>query len=91
MHTILSLDLNKEVSSTKRQHMYNELEKLEWKKFPAVTTLWSCAWKEGSTADQCISSVKNEVAKAATIAGVVKYDATVIVTSSKPIADTWKV
>lgn len=89
MITILTLDLNNDVSSAVRDLMYAELGKLNYVKNTALTTIWQKSWKDGSQTADYVGAVKNDVAQAATAAKVLRYDASVIVTPNAPV--TWKV
>lgn len=88
MKTFLTLDLN-QVDSQQREEMYAALGKLNYRKLPAVTTLFSKEWQDNHEIPAYVAGVKNDLASAASTAKVTKYDVTVIVSRNEPVA--WKV
>lgn len=74
-YTLLTLDLNDEVTSEARNRFYDELTKLGWKKVDDLTTLWYAAWNDSASAQDITNKVKSEVEKAANAAKVKHYDA----------------
>lgn len=86
-YTLLTLDLNREISSEARDKFYAELEKLQWKKINQLTTLWYATWQDSVSEADIITTTKSDVEKAATAGNVAHYDAGLGI-CSKPIV--WK-
>ena len=84
-YCILSLDLNKQVTSEQRNTFYAKLQELQWMKMDATTTLWYAPWKDDVTDEGVVATTKSDVAKAAEAAKVTSYDATVAV-CAKPVS-----
>jgi len=84
MYAMLSLDLDRNTSTEKRDKFYEYLNKEQWTKVPKVTTTWYANWKDGSTESGIINATKMDVANAAKHAGITSYDAVVHVGSNKP-------
>ena len=77
VYSILTLDLNDNVSSTQRESFYKALAELQWRRISEMTTLWYATWKDDATHDGIVKTTKEDVAKAAKQAGIESYDASV--------------
>lgn len=84
MYAMLSLDLDRNTSTEKRDKFYEYLKNEQWTKVPKVTTTWYAIWKDGATESSIIYTTKTDVENAAKNAGVTSYDAVVHVGSNKP-------
>lgn len=78
-YSMLTLDLNKEVTSEQRTLFYDKLKELKWKKIDELTTLWFASWEDSVSDDGIISTTKSDVEKAAVAAKVTSYDASTAV------------
>ncbi len=85
MYAMLSLDLERNTTTEKREKFYEYLKKEQWTKVPNVTTTWYASFKDGATESGIISATKTDVTNAANYAGVTSYNAVVNVGPSKPI------
>lgn len=85
-YSILTLDLNDEVTSEQRDAFYNELENRKWNKINSLTTLWYASWKDDVTDEGIIVITKSDVEGAAKVAKVQHYDASAV--CGKPVV--WK-
>lgn len=84
MYAMLSLDLDRNTSTEKRDNFYEYLKKEQWTKAPKVTTTWYASFKDGATESGIINATNTDVANAAKYAGVTSYDAVVHVGINKP-------
>lgn len=78
-HSILTVDLNKDVPGSSRDVFYDELKKYNWVKLPNLTTVWYGSWKDGITDQDIVSGAKEEVRQAAEKAKIQHYDACVAI------------
>jgi hypothetical protein len=80
---LLTLDLENEVSSKKREKFYEYLKNEKWSNLPGLTTAWQCSYKEDVTRETAIRVAKNDVADASRHSGVSSYNAAVQVGKSE--------
>jgi len=71
---MLTVDLNKEVSSEKRDKFYAYLGEKQWTKINQLTTLWYTKWQDGLLEQQMIQTTKSDIEGAAAVSGVSHYD-----------------
>lgn len=84
MYAMLSLDLERNTTTERREKFYEYLKKEKWTKVPYVTTTWHASFQDGVTESGVISTTKADVANAAKYAGVTSYNAVVNVGQSQP-------
>ena len=84
MYAMLTLDLDKNTSSEKRDKFYKHLKDNQWTKIDKVTTTWYAKFNDDATESGIINTTKNDVKSAADHSGVSSYDAVVNVSKSKP-------
>jgi len=87
IYSILSLDLNRGVTTEERNAFYKKLTELKWKKISELSTLWYASWKDDTSGEDIIQTTKKDVDACASISKVSKYDASVAV-SGKPVVWT---
>jgi hypothetical protein len=80
---MLSLDLNN-VTNEQREAFYAALKERKWAKITSLTTVWKATFQEGVTGEQAIKETKNDLASAAQLAKVTRYDAGVMVGEREP-------
>lgn len=84
-YSILTVDLNDDVSSQQRKDFGDKLSELKWKKMPDLTTVWYTSWKADVTEEGMINTTKSDVQKAADAARIEHYDASTAV-CLKPVS-----
>lgn len=85
---MLTIDLNRNVTSEQRETFYKELSSRQWKKVDTLTTTWSASFKDGVSSEPAINETKKDVAAAAETAKVSAYDAAVMIGPESPTI--WK-
>ena len=83
MYALLTFDL-KDTPQPIRDKFYQALDALKWNRIPDITTAWWATFKPDLGVDAIVATTKNDVATAATQAGVLKYTAVVEVGPEKP-------
>jgi len=84
MYAMLSIDLDKKITTEQRNRFNEYLEKEDWTKIPNVTTTWYTSFVDSGTESGIINATQKDVSNAARHAGIVSYAAAVNVGSSKP-------
>lgn len=74
-YSLLTVDLNEDVSTDARNQFYAELQKRKWKKISDLTTLWYATWDAKVDASGIIGTTKKDVEDSAQVAKVEHYDA----------------
>lgn len=72
---LLTLDLERDVSTENRQKVYNYLKKQKWEKLKELTTSWKCSFEENANREAVISECKKDVRNAIRVGGVTSYHA----------------
>ena len=83
-YSMLSIDLNANVTSDQRKKFYEHLEKKQWKKISLLTTLWYTNWKDGVSEQGMINTTRGDLEEAASYSGVAHYDAA-LANCGKPV------
>ena len=86
-YTLLTVDLNNDVSAEKRFGFYEYLEKKNWGKILNLTTTWMASWDDIHADSEIIRTAKKHVEDAAEAEGIASYSACVGVSLQKP--ETW--
>lgn len=86
-YSILSLELNDDVSTEERNLFYKALEKFQWKRINSTTTLWYAHWKSDASDEGIVNTTKNDVEQAAKTSNVKHYDASTAI-CGQPVV--WK-
>lgn len=73
-YSILTVDLNQEVSTDKRNKFYEYLQQNQWVKINQLTTLWYAKWETGLTAEGILATTKADIDAAAQRSQVSHYD-----------------
>lgn len=74
---LLTLDLEKGVSTEQREKFYEYLKEKKWVKLSNLTTTWKIVFVEGAKRENVIRTVKSHVANAAIHSNVSSYSAAV--------------
>ncbi|HSA32138.1 MAG TPA: hypothetical protein P5077_00265 [bacterium] len=83
-YSILTVDLNNEVSNEKRTRFYNHLQKKKWIKINNLSTLWYAIWRGTPTAQEMMETTRDDIEGAAMHSGVSRYDVA-LANCGKPI------
>lgn len=83
---MLSLDLERGVSEERRQRFYEHLRREKWVKVAKVTTTWWARFNEGVSDAVAVQVTRQDVANAASYAGINYYEAVVHVGDGEPVA-----
>lgn len=75
-YALLTVDLDKGVTSDQRKTFNEEMANRHWTKM-ATTTTWSASFTAGSTPTGILTETKADVAAAASAAKVTKWECTV--------------
>jgi len=86
-YSILTVDLNNDVSSQQRTTFGEKLTESKWKKMPDLTTVWYTTWAENVTEEGMINTTKKDVQEAADAANIKHYDVSTAI-CLKPVS--WK-
>ncbi|KGJ90414.1 hypothetical protein [Colwellia psychrerythraea] len=84
MYALLTLDLDKNITSLEREKFNAHIKDSGWRKLAKVTTTWFTSYAESATEQKIINEVKLDVAAAAKYSGITVYDAAVNVSQSEP-------
>lgn len=82
--TVLSLELNREVPDPRRNKMYEELRRLQWRKLSEAATMWQKVWLDGHATAAYVDAAKQEISTTAKSVGIFDYDAAVVVSNCEP-------
>lgn len=75
IHVMLTVDLNRNVTTDQRNRFYEELRIRNWVKIDSLTTTWKAHFNENVRVEEAIEATKSTVAAAATTASISSYDA----------------
>ena len=85
--SILTVDLNKDVTTGQRNKFNAKLQELGWQKVGDLTTLWVVTWKGSPTDADILKATKKDVETAAQAGEIESYDASAAV-CGKPVVWT---
>lgn len=81
---LLTIDLNS-VNEYQRERFYEYLLSQNFVK-TNLTTTWKALWDASATYNDAVLSTKDILAKAATYAGIIHYEALFMISTNEPIA-----
>lgn len=86
VQVMLTLDLESGVSEERRQKFNEYMAAQKRTKIPKVTTVWRASFQEGVTYDGAAQATKNDIARAASAAGITYYEAVMHLGPNPPIS-----
>ena len=85
LHIMLTVDLNRNVTSEQRLRFYEELRTRKWVKIDALTTIWKAVFSEGVSVEAAMQATKSDLSAAATAASISAYDAAAMFGGQAPL------
>ena len=85
VHAMLTVDLNRYVTTEQRNRFYEELRTRKWVKIDALSTTWKAVFSEGVSAEAAMQETKSDLSAAATAASISSYDAAAMFGGQAPL------